>query len=316
MKNIQKLKQVMITLILTICFMSITKSQASLAEKLGYAPDDKLLIIHSDDLGVTHSENIASIHAMRVGMVNSGSIMMPCPWVPEIAAYAKMVPKADLGLHLTLTSEWKSMKWGPVAPLGEVTSLVGADGYLYKDCTEFAKHADPVEAKKELRAQIELAYELGIKPTHLDSHMGCLIFSSPEVFQAYLELGREFGIPVMVARFFMKVASPAFKELVTPSDVLIETIYTASPTDYAKGMPQYYTKVLSNLNAGIQILLIHTAYDDAEMQALSIDHPEWGASWRQADFDFFTSEECREIIERENIKLVTWREIQGAIYPK
>ena len=208
------------------------------------------------------------------------------------------------------------MKWGPVAPVNEVSSLVGADGYLYKDCTEFAKYADPAEAKKELKAQIDLAYELGIVPTHLDSHMGCLIFSSPEIFEAYLELGRAYKIPVMVDRFFMKVASPAFKALTNQADVLIEKIYTASPEDYADGMDSYYKKVISNLSSGIQILLIHTAYDDAEMQALTIDHPAWGASWRQADFDFFTSEECGDLLIKENIKLVTWREIQNAIYSK
>lgn len=309
-----KILKIGIGSVLLILWSFTASGQGSLAQKLGYGPDDKLLIIHADDLGVSHSENIASILAMKAGVVNSGSIMMPCPWVPEIASYAKENPSADLGLHLTLTSEWKFMKWGPVASVHEVSSIVNDDGYLYSDCQEFSKYANVGEAKKELRAQIELAYQLGINPTHLDSHMGCLVFSSAELFGAYLELGREYKIPVMVDRFFMKVASPAFKKLVQPSDLLIEKIYTAEPNDYESGMGDYYESVIRNLSSGIQVLLIHTAFDDAEMQGLTVDHPDWGASWRQADFDFFTSARCKRLLEQENIKLVTWSEIQSAIY--
>ncbi|MEZ4956569.1 MAG: ChbG/HpnK family deacetylase [Saprospiraceae bacterium] len=105
-------------------------AQKSLAEKLGYDADAKLLIIHADDLGVAHSENKASFLAMKIGMVNSASIMMPCPWVPEVADFAKENPTADLGLHLTLTSEWKHIKWGPVAPKGEVKSLLNDLGFF------------------------------------------------------------------------------------------------------------------------------------------------------------------------------------------
>ena len=130
---------------LTILFLSICSSmvfaQKNLAEKLGYSPDSKLLIIHADDLGVAHSENIGSFLAMKIGMVNSASIMMPCPWVAEVAAYAKKNPQADLGLHLTLTSEWKYMKWGPVASLDQVPSLVDSLGFFYDNCLEFGQKA-------------------------------------------------------------------------------------------------------------------------------------------------------------------------------
>lgn len=289
-------------------------AQTSLAEKLGYDADAKLLIIHADDLGVTHSENLASILAMKIGMVNSASIMMPTPWVTEVADFAKENPDADLGLHLTLTSEWKHMKWGSVAPRGEVSSLTDELGHFYDNCLEFGQNATVDEAEIELRAQIEKAIKMGIKPTHLDTHMGCLVFNSPELFEVYLKLGREYKIPVLISRFFLQAAPSAFKEKLKSEDVILERTITASPGDFESGMADFYEDTLRELSPGVSILLIHLAFDDAEMQALSVDHPMWGATWRQQDFDFFTSERCRKILEEEKIQLVTWREIQQIVY--
>ncbi len=301
-------------LVLFLFFQFSLLAQNSLAEKLGYQPDDKLLIIHADDVGVSHSENIATFLAMKIGVVNSGSIMMPCPWVAEVAEYAKENPDADFGLHLTLTNEWKYMRWGPVAPLGQVPSLVDSLGFLYSDCLTFGQNAKVEEAEIELRAQIEKSYKMGIKPTHLDTHMGCLVYSSPEMFEVYLKLGREYKIPVMVGRFFIQAAPQSFKDKIRPEDIIIEKTLTANTTDYDSGLADYYRNVLKNHSGGVQILLIHTAFDNAEMQALTIDHPYWGAEWRQQDFDFFTSKECQDILREEKIKLVTWREIQNVIF--
>jgi len=301
-------------LFLFASFTNTLTAQKSLAEKLGYDADDKLLIIHADDLGVAHSENIASFLAMKIGSVNSACIMMPCPWVAEVADYKQKNPDADFGLHLTLTNEWKYMRWGPVASLDKVPSLVDSLGFLYADCLEFSQHMKVEEAEIELRAQIEKAYSMGIKPTHLDAHMGCLVFSTSELFEVYLKLGREYKIPVMVGRFFLRVASQAFKDKIRPEDIIIEKVITADIADFESGMADYYKKELRNHSGGVQILLIHTAFNDAEMQALTIDHPHWGAKWRQDDFDFFTSKECQTILEEENIKLITWRDIQQLLY--
>lgn len=302
----------------SICFLLICTlpvfSQSTLAEKLGYDADAKLLIIHADDLGVAHSENIASFLAMKTGSVNSASIMMPCPWVAEVADFYKKNPQSDFGLHLTLTSEWKWIKWGPVAPRDQVSSLVDSLGFFYDDCLEFGQNAKVEEAEIELRAQIEQAYKMGLRPTHLDTHMGCLVYNSPELFEVYLKLGREYKIPVMVGRFFLQAAPQAFKDKIQPTDIIIEQIWTAVPSDFEMGLAKYYEIVLKNISSGVSVLLIHTAFDDAEMQALSVDHPMWGATWRQQDFDFFTSTKCKEILEKENIQLVTWREIQKVIY--
>ncbi|MGI9553007.1 MAG: polysaccharide deacetylase family protein, partial [Aurantibacter sp.] len=161
----------------------VSAQQKTVAERLGYPADAKLLIIHADDLGVAHSENMASIKALEEGTVNSASIMVPCPWFPEIAAYARGHSTADLGLHLTLTSEWKYYKWGPVTSKDSVTSLVNNEGYFYDLVPKVAEHADPKHVEIELRNQVKKALLTGIDVTHLDTHMGT-VFATPEFVEA------------------------------------------------------------------------------------------------------------------------------------
>src|SRR5215203_5789146 len=161
----------------------------STAERLGYPRDAKLLIVHADDLGMTHSVNIATIKAFESGLVNSGSIMVPCPWLSEIATYARANPQADLGLHLTLTSEWTQFRWGPVSSRDRVASLLDKDGYFRLTESEAAASADPKQVELEIVAQIEKARALGIQPTHLDSHMGTL-YQNKTLFEVLLRVAR------------------------------------------------------------------------------------------------------------------------------
>src|SRR5262245_6086879 len=128
----------------------------TLQERLGYAPDTKLIIVHADDLGETHAVNAAAIKSMEAGTINSASMMVACPWFPEIADYAKSHPDVDFGLHLTLTSERVYYRWGPVASADKVPSLVDANGYFHHDW-DHHERADPKEVEIELRAQIQRA---------------------------------------------------------------------------------------------------------------------------------------------------------------
>jgi len=291
----------------------ISTAQQTLQEKLGYSKDSKLLIIHADDLGVSHSVNEASTSAMEKGSVNSASIMVPCPWFPEIAAYARSHPKADLGLHLTLTSEWKYYKWGPVSPIEKVKGIVNKNSFLFESVDLVVQSGKTAEVEKELRAQIERAKKFGIDFTHFDSHMGTL-FSKPEFLKTLIKLGREYKVPVLLSKLALRYAfNINIDSLVSNKDILLDMIYMANPEDYKNGMDNYYSGVLKSLQPGVSEIILHAAFDDREMQAVTIDHPDWGAAWRQADYDFFTSENCKKLLQENNIHLITWREIRDKL---
>jgi len=291
---------------------SIWAQNKTIAERLGYPPDSKLLIIHADDLGVTHSENMASISGLENSPVNSASIMVPCPWFPEIAAYARENSSADLGLHLTLTSEWKHYKWGPVTSKDSVSSLVNKEGYFYALVDSLVMYARPEHVEIELRNQVKKAYRFGIDVTHLDAHMGAAV-STPEYIAAYIKIGQEFNLPVLLDSRIYNVDNTKIKTLLNDKTVVVDHILTILPDDFEKGTKQYYINLFKNLEPGLSCLLIHLAYDDEEMQAVTVDHPTWGAAWRQADYDFFTSPDCRLVLEEENIVLVTWRALRDKI---
>lgn len=280
----------------------------TLAERLGYPADARLLIIHADDLAVAHAENQASFDAMENGVVNSASVMAPCPWLAEVAAYARKHPDHDMGMHLTLTSEWRDFKWGPVAGAGSVPSLVDSAGYFHADCGDMARQAKAAEVETELRAQIERARSLGLEPTHLDSHMGCLFSQRADLFEIYLKLGREYGIPAMVTNL-RTAGLPQMQAKITDQDILIDRVLTANTTDFTAGMEQFYTRTLRELPRGVSVLLIHCAYNNEEMKGVTVAHPHWGSEWRQDDYDFFTSDKARLLLQEENIQLVTWRQI-------
>lgn len=279
----------------------------TLAERLGYSRDAKLLIVHADDLGMAHSINAATIKAFESGLVNSGSIMIPCPWLPEIAAYARAHPEADLGLHLTLTSEWSLYRWGSVLPRDQVSSLFDPTGYLYPTESEAAARINVKEAEAEIRAQIARAKSLGIQPTHLDSHMGTL-YQSKELFETLIRVGRDNKLPMRIARAQFS-SNPYLSSILGPNDVVIDHVISIGPDVKPEGWADYYLNAIKTLPPGVTEIIIHLAYDDEEMKAISFQHPDWGSAWRQRDFQFFTSNDFRNALQTHNIKLVTWREL-------
>ncbi len=292
--------------------LGILSQRPNIAERLGYPADSKLLILHADDLAVAHSENAASLRALEVGPVNSASIMVPCPWFLEIATYARENSHQDFGLHLTLTSEWKNYKWGPVTSKDSVSSLVGSDGYFYPGLSELITSAKKEEVKVELRNQVKKAYRSGIDVTHLDAHMGAAV-STPQYARAYMEVGKEFNLPVLLDKRIYALNDPDINALLDDHTVVLDRIYMEEPADFKSGTAQFYANVIKNLEPGLNLLLVHLAYDDQEMQAMTIDHPDYGAAWRQADFNFVTSAECQKLMNENNIVMVTWRELRDKI---
>ncbi len=171
----------------------------TIAERLGHPADAKLLILHADDLAVAHSVDAASFAALDSGAISSASIMVPTPWITEVAAYARAHPNADLGLHLTLTSEWRTYRWGSVESKDKVPSLLDSAGTFPSDVPPVSTNAKLPEVEAELRAQVERALALGIHPTHLDSHMGAL-FSTPGLIATYVKVARDYHLPFLALR--------------------------------------------------------------------------------------------------------------------
>jgi predicted glycoside hydrolase/deacetylase ChbG (UPF0249 family) len=294
-------------LAIVVLLTNAVAQEKSVAERLGYPRDAKLLIVHADDLGMAHSVNVATMKALETGLVNSGSIMVPCPWLSEIAAYARANPQADLGLHLTLTSEWTSLRWGPVSSKDRVSSLLDKDGYFYLTETDAAAKADPKQVEMEITAQIERARALGIQPTHLDSHMGTL-YQNKALFDVFLRVARSQKLPVRVAKNWFTRAD-FLPEILKPEDVYIDRVLDINPGVEPQDWARFYSEALSKLEPGVTEVVIHLAYDDAEMQGATSNHPNWGAAWRQRDFEFFTSAAFRKVLQDNQIKLITYREL-------
>jgi predicted glycoside hydrolase/deacetylase ChbG (UPF0249 family) len=305
-----KLQLRWLSLALLVALFAATNRAQTLAEKLGYPKDAKLLIVHADDIAETHAVNAATFQALESGAVNSASIMVPCPWFPEAADYAKSHPEVDFGLHLTLTSERVYYRWGPVAVRDKVPSLVDAHGYFHHDWDHHPR-IDPRDVETELRAQIERALAMGVRPTHFDSHQYRLIENGKDIFQVFVGLGHEYNLPVFVARDWF-AEHPYLEASLGPQDIVLDHTVTISPDVPAEKWADFYRDALKNLQPGVTEFVIHVGLDDEELRAATRERATWGAAWRYRDFDFFMSKEFRSLLEQHHIKLITWRELAQA----
>ncbi len=282
------------------------------AERLGLPAGAKLLILHGDDLGAAHSIDAASFDALDKGALSSASIMMPTPWVTEVATYARAHPNADLGLHLTLTAEWETYRWGSVAPVDKVPSLVDSIGIFPNLERLVAQRAKPAEVERELRAQIERALAMGIHPTHLDSHMGSL-YGTPELMATLVKLGHEYRLPFRAVKGDARTGS---KPPVSDTDVLLDALFTVSPEIPRDQWKAFYLKTIANLKPGLTEIIVHLGHDDSELQAVTVGHEGWGSAWRQRDYDVMNSPEFKKALRDNQVILVTWKQVQALLPPR
>jgi len=287
--------------------LPLVGSAQTLADRLGYPSGTKIVIIHADDLGETHAVNAAATKALQSGTINSASLMVPCPWFPEMADYAKSHPDADFGLHLTLTSERVYYRWGPVAPADKVPSLVDANGYFHHDW-DHQEQINPRDVEVELRAQIERALAMGVRPTHLDSHQYRLIMNGKQLFDVMLRVAHEYKLPIFVTRDWF-ADHPYLQKSLGANDIVIDHTVTIEPEVAPEKWAEFYLMALRNLKPGVTEFVIHPGFDDEELRAATRERSTWGAAWRQRDYDFFTSDKFRESLAEQKIQVITWREL-------
>lgn len=287
------------TLFVFLMFCSATFAQhpnhTTVAERLGYPANSRLLMIHADDFGMLHSVDRAIIAAFQHKWITSASILAPCPWFPEVAEFARENPDADLGIHLALNSEWTAVRWGPVAPRDQVPSLLDGDGFLPLVETQVTGHAKPTEVEMELEAQIKKARDAGVNVSHLDAHMGTLL-RSPELAAVYSRVGERESLPTLRGR--------------------VDRVIQISPGVAANKWLARYKELLAPLGPGVYQLTVHLGYDDEELRGATYDHPNWGAAWRQHDLDLVSSAEFQQFIKEQGFVLVSWRELAKAANAK
>jgi predicted glycoside hydrolase/deacetylase ChbG (UPF0249 family) len=308
MKKIS-LPRIAITLSLICCWAPLRAAEPESDGK-------RYLIIHADDAGMSHSENMGTIDAMENGIVSSASIMVPCPWFPEFAAYARKHPDKDYGVHLTLNCEWESYRWGPVAPRSQVPSLVDEDGYLWDNVRQVAEHAKTDEVLIELRAQVDRALQFKVPLSHLDTHMGAVV-SRPDLIEAYVKLGIEYDLPVLFVREFDRAMASEYPALAQRAEELVGLLEE-------NGLPvidrmvqfyggatheerhQRYVDALRNLRPGVSQLIVHCGYDNDELRAITSS-----ASRRDGDRRVFTDPEVIAEVKRLGIEVITWKQLRA-----
>ncbi|HWC17033.1 MAG TPA: polysaccharide deacetylase family protein [Terriglobales bacterium] len=283
------------------------KPATTVQEKLGYTSSARLLIIHADDFGMAHSVNRAITQSLENGWVTSASILVPCPWLPEVARWAQAHPQSDLGIHMALNSEWNDFRWGPVSGRDKVPSLLDQQGYLPLLETQVAQQAKSAEVELELHAQIDLARRLGIPLSHLDTHMGALL-GTPALIQTYRKVAQDYNLPIPLKRT-QNVDQSALRA----SESLVDDVVQISPGVSADQWLKTYEGILQPLGPGVHELIVHLAYDDDEMRGATWDHPNWGAAWRQQDFNMVKSPEFRQFLKEQGFILLGWKDLARAL---
>jgi chitin disaccharide deacetylase len=275
-----------------------TVTSTTLAERLGYGPDDRLLIINCDDLGSSHAANVGVYEALREGLATSATLMVPCPWAREAAARYR---GEDVGVHLTLNAEWDLYRWGPIT---HGPSLLDGDGGFPRTVADVWDHADLDEVRRELRAQIERAILWGFDVSHLDSHMGTLQLR-PEFFDVYLELAVDFGLPLRLSGASSeRVIGFPFRRLAAEEGVLFPDHFIH--VRGGVGSRRWIERALFELRPGVTEVYLHPAVDTDELRALAPDWPN-----RVDDHAFIVRDsELRSMIRRAGVQLIGYREVR------
>lgn len=287
---------------------------ANWAEKLGYPAGKKVLIFHADDIGMCPEANESAVLYLQKDEIQSAAVMMPCPSAEAFVEWYKQHPDEDIGVHLTLTSEWKTYRWPPVSDSAEVPGLIDPEGMLWRDVLSVVKNASPAEVEKEIRAQIDKFISLGIKPGHIDTHMGTL-YGSLEFTKAYLNVAMEYGIPAMTIEFTEPVVERFRQQGYPITDELLAfaSNYTLPKLDDFWAAPNGKTyeekkakfmELVRSLKPGITEMIFHPSVETDNLKTIT-------NSWQQRVWEaqMFSDPEIKQFFKDEGILFTDWKEI-------
>lgn len=258
--------------------------------------NDIVLIIRADDIGFCHAANVAIIRSVNEGITTSVEVMVPCPWFFEAAQMLRDNPQIDVGVHLTLTSEWDNYKWGPIT---NAPSLVNEHGHFYPRTSDQENPGmgflecgyDIAEVEQELRAQIELARREIPSVSHLSAHMGAA-YCMPDLIAVTDKLSQEYGLPIRFDEF----KGPKY-----------DGGWSGKGVD-GKEAAGNLAALIEGLTPGVWLVVEHPSLADAEMNAITINGYSGVGADRQAVLDAFTSPKVKKVIEKRGVRLMSYGE--------
>jgi len=291
------------------------KSHTSWAEKLGYPNDKIILILHADDIGMCPEANISAKNYLEKGEIQSAAVMMPCPNAEEFIQWAIEHPDQDIGLHLTLTSEWKNYRWPSVTDPAEVPGLIDEEGMLYHEVVQVVQNASAEEVEKEIRAQVEKSIALGYRPDHIDTHMGTL-YGSPAYTAAYTKVAMEYNIPAMVLDVENPLVIETFRSQGYPMDEnMIQTMkdYTLPKLDFFSSVPngktyeekcENFFKLIESIPPGLTEIIFHPSENTENLKTIT-------NSWQQRNWEaeMFKDEKVKNFLSEKGVVFTNWREV-------
>lgn len=284
-------------------------------KKLGFSDSDRVVIIHTDDIGMCQASMAAFADLFEFGLISSGAVMMPCPWALEAAEFQVDHPLADLGIHVTLTSEWKNYRWGPLSTREPKTGLMDEQGFFHRRSVGVQTHADPTAVALEIETQVQRALSAGMKPTHMDTHMGSV--AHPKFMQTYVNIAVKYHLPPMVFRWGdaqwrergMDAAGAAmasqYSLMLEANGLPLLDHMVGLPLDQPANRLEQAKAALSGLQPGITHFIIHPSKDTPELRAIT---PDWLC--RVGDYQTFLMEELKTFIKQSGIQVIGYRDIQ------
>lgn len=292
-------------------------------KRLGFGERDRVVIIHADDVGMCQASVQAFIELMDFGLVSSGAAMVPCPWFPLLARECRrhQGPPLDLGVHLTLTSEWDGYRWGPISTRDEASGLLDGEGYFPRRREDVQEQAQPGAVQAELEAQLARALAAGLDVTHVDTHMGAVAHLKfvqgyarmaleqrlPALFLRLDEAGwQEMGLDAATAAFAMQFMGQLEEQGVPLLDNLASLPLLEEPGDRIAAA----RAALAALPPGLTHFIIHPAADSPELRAITASWPS-----RVADHRAFTSDELARWVKDSGIQVIGYRPLRDLMRP-